>query len=96
MKLKSSITAKGQVTIPKEISRHLKMKAGDRVKFFLHPDGSVALLPKQFSELRLAAPEPEILRLLGEESERKSTHKITSKQIGRVVSATRARRPKSG
>jgi AbrB family looped-hinge helix DNA binding protein len=46
MKLESSITVKGQATIPKEIRRHLKLKTGDRVKFFLHPDGSVVLLPK--------------------------------------------------
>ena len=46
MKMESSITVKGQATIPKEIRRHLKLKPGDRVKFFLHPDGSVVLLPK--------------------------------------------------
>ena len=44
--MESSITVKGQATIPKEIRRHLKLKPGDRVKFFLHPDGSVVLLPK--------------------------------------------------
>ena len=46
MEMESSITVKGQATIPKEIRRHLKLKPGDRVKFFLHPDGSVVLLPK--------------------------------------------------
>jgi antitoxin PrlF len=42
----SAITAKGQTTIPKAIRDHLGLSAGDRVKFFLHPDGSVVLLPK--------------------------------------------------
>jgi AbrB family looped-hinge helix DNA binding protein len=42
----SAITAKGQATIPKAIRQHLGLKPGDRVRFFLHPDGSVALLPK--------------------------------------------------
>jgi antitoxin PrlF len=42
----SAITVKGQTTIPKAIREHLGLKPGDRVKFFLHPDGSVALLPK--------------------------------------------------
>ena len=37
---------KGQATIPKAIREHLRLKPGDRVKFFLHPDGSVVLLPK--------------------------------------------------
>jgi AbrB family looped-hinge helix DNA binding protein len=42
----STITVKGQATIPKAIREHLRLKPGDRVKFFVHPDGSVVLLPK--------------------------------------------------
>jgi antitoxin PrlF len=42
----SVITHIGQVTIPKAIRDHLRLRAGDRVKFFLHPDGRVVLLPK--------------------------------------------------
>ena len=45
--MESSITIKGQATIPKVIRDHLKLKPGDRVKFFVHPDGSVVLLPKR-------------------------------------------------
>ena len=41
-----AITAKGQATIPKAIREHLGLKPGDRIKFFLHPNGSVVLLPK--------------------------------------------------
>lgn len=44
--MESAITVKGQATIPKAIRKHLRLKPGDRVKFFLHPDGSVVLLPK--------------------------------------------------
>jgi antitoxin PrlF len=44
--MESAITVKGQATIPKAIREHLRLKAGDRVKFFIHPDGSVVLLPK--------------------------------------------------
>ena len=44
--MESAITVKGQAKIPKEIRQHLKLKPGDRIKFFLHPDGSVVLLPK--------------------------------------------------
>jgi AbrB family looped-hinge helix DNA binding protein len=44
--MESAITIKGQATIPKEIREHLGLKPGDRLKFFLHPDGTVVLLPK--------------------------------------------------
>lgn len=44
--MESAITSKGQATIPKAIRDHLGLHTGDRVKFFLHPDGSVVLLPK--------------------------------------------------
>jgi antitoxin PrlF len=44
--MESAITRKGQATIPKAIREHLRLKPGDRVKFFVHPDGSVVLLPK--------------------------------------------------
>ena len=44
--MKSVITTKGRVTIPKAIREYLGLKPGDRIKFFLHPKGSVVLLPK--------------------------------------------------
>jgi len=44
--MESAITAKGQATIPKPVRDRLKLKPGDRVKFFMHPDGTVVLLPK--------------------------------------------------
>jgi antitoxin PrlF len=44
--MEAAITSKGQVTIPKAIREYLHVKPGDRVKFFMHPDGSVVLLPK--------------------------------------------------
>jgi AbrB family looped-hinge helix DNA binding protein len=46
VRLESAITVKGQATIPKAIREHLGLKPGDQVKFFVHPDGSVVLLPK--------------------------------------------------
>lgn len=45
--------------------------------------------------LRLAAPEPEILRILGEESRRQGTDKITSSQIDRIIRSVRTRKKKS-
>ena len=44
--------------------------------------------------VRLATPEPEILRLLGAESERKGTDKLTSAQIDRIIKATREQKKK--
>jgi prevent-host-death family protein len=44
--------------------------------------------------VRLAAPEPDVLRVIGEESQRKGTDKLTSRQIDRVIKAARARKPK--
>ena len=44
--MESAITVKGQATIPKAIREHLRLQPGDRIKFFVHPDGSVVLLPK--------------------------------------------------
>ena len=44
--------------------------------------------------VRLAAPEPDVLRVIGEESQRKGTDKLTSRQIDRLIKAARARKPK--
>jgi len=44
--MESALSIKGQATIPKAVREHLRLKPGDRVKFFMHPDGSVAILPK--------------------------------------------------
>ena len=46
--------------------------------------------------VRLAAPEPEVLRAIGEESQRKGTDKLTSRQIDQVIRAARASKPKRG
>ena len=44
--MESSLSVKGQATIPKAIRDHLHLEPGDRIKFFVHPDGSVVILPK--------------------------------------------------
>ena len=44
--MESALSIKGQATIPKAVRDHLHLAPGDRVKFFLHPDGSVVILPK--------------------------------------------------
>jgi len=42
--------------------------------------------------VRLAAPEPEVLKAIGEESERRGTHALSSLQIDRVIKAARAKK----
>ena len=44
--------------------------------------------------VRLAAPEPEVLRAVGEESKRKGTDSLTSRQIDRIIQASRTQRSK--
>jgi prevent-host-death family protein len=42
--------------------------------------------------VRLAAPEPEVLQILGQESKRKGTDKMTPAQINRAVKEHRAQK----
>jgi prevent-host-death family protein len=46
--------------------------------------------------VRLAAPEPEVLRVIGEESRRNGTDKLTSRQINQIIKAARAAKSKRG
>jgi prevent-host-death family protein len=46
--------------------------------------------------VRLAAPEPEVLRVIGEESKRKGTDRLTSKQIDQEIKAARAKKRMRG
>ena len=44
--------------------------------------------------VRLAAPEPDILRVIGEESKESGTDTLTSRQIDQIIRKTRARKTK--
>ena len=44
--------------------------------------------------VKLAAPEPEVLRIIGEESERNGTNTLTSRQIDQIIKTTRAQKKK--
>src|SRR5437899_897508 len=46
--------------------------------------------------VRLAAPEPEVLKILGEESRRNGTDRLTSQQIDQVIKVARTQKPKRG
>jgi prevent-host-death family protein len=44
--------------------------------------------------VRLAAPEPEVLRLIGDESRRQGTNRLSSSQIDRAIAVVRKQKPK--
>jgi AbrB family looped-hinge helix DNA binding protein len=54
MSSESTLTSKGQTTIPKEIRDSLSMKAGDRMTFTLMPDATVVMRVKSKSIAALA------------------------------------------
>lgn len=42
--------------------------------------------------VKLAAPEPEVLKAIGDESRRNGTDKLTSRQIDKIIKDTRAQK----
>jgi antitoxin PrlF len=55
--MESTLSSKNQVTIPKLVREYLNLKPGDRFKYFLQPDGTVAILPKiAISRLKGSVP----------------------------------------
>src|ERR1700680_2307736 len=53
-----------------------------------------AVLLSSRDYVELAAPEPEVLRIIGEESVKKGTNTLTSRQIDQIIKATRAQKKK--
>jgi AbrB family looped-hinge helix DNA binding protein len=41
----STLTSKGQITIPREVRERLHLKTGSRVDFIVEPSGKVVLKP---------------------------------------------------
>ena len=58
----TTVTSKGQTTIPKRIRDRLNLKAGDRVEFVVEEDGKVVLVPAtvRITELKRILPRPKI------------------------------------
>lgn len=50
----TTITSKGQTTIPKEIRAHLHLQPGDRLEFIIDQDGRVVVLPATVDAAELA------------------------------------------
>ncbi|HEX4496876.1 MAG TPA: AbrB/MazE/SpoVT family DNA-binding domain-containing protein [Thermoanaerobaculia bacterium] len=49
----STMTSKGQITLPKEVREHFHLKAGDQVEFRIESGGTVGLRPVSGSILSL-------------------------------------------
>lgn len=45
--------------------------------------------------VKLAAPEPEVLKVIGDECRRNGTDKLTSRQIDKIIKDTRTQKSKS-
>ena len=41
----STVTSKGQITLPKQIREHLRVVAGDRIDFVVKDNGQVVVRP---------------------------------------------------
>ena len=64
----STITSKGQLTIPKNIRDHLHLQAGDKIEFIFDDEGGVRMIPLTVSltNLKGMVPKPEKIVTLEE------------------------------
>lgn len=64
----TTLTSKGQATIPKAIRDRLNLRTGDRLAFIVDDDGRVVLMPAtvHVSELRGIMPKPKKVATLDE------------------------------
>lgn len=72
----STVTSKGQVTIPKEIRTRLGLKPGDRLDFHLDDQGQL--------KVRFAS-EPTYLRLFGALHHRSGERPVTIEEMHRAI-----------
>ena len=52
--MQSTLTSKGQITLPKALRDELHLKAGDKINFERTEDGAYVLRPKNLSAASLA------------------------------------------
>ena len=60
----STITSKGQTTIPKSVRERLHLKTGDRLEFVARDDGTALMAPATMALEQLKASMPEVSKLL--------------------------------
>jgi prevent-host-death family protein len=94
------IAKNGSIVVPalrlrNSLGRLLRQVEEERRSLVIEKRGTPrAVLMSIRDYVRVAAPEPEVLRVIGEESRRKGTHKLSSQQIDRIIQAARARKTK--
>ena len=64
----STLSSKGQITLPKDLRDRLKLRSGDKVEFLLQENGRVELVPVTSSVTRLkgSVPKPRRKVTIGE------------------------------
>ncbi|MBN1780028.1 type II toxin-antitoxin system PrlF family antitoxin [bacterium] len=57
----STITSKGQLTIPKKVRQKLKLHSGDKIEFILEDSGHCQIVPVKspLSKLKGIVPKPD-------------------------------------
>ena len=75
----------------------LRRVEDERRSLVIEKRGTPKAVPLSIRDyVRLAPPEPEVLRIIGEESRKKGTDKLTSRQIDQAIKAARAEKSKRG
>lgn len=80
-----------------QFGRILRQVERERRSFVVEKRGSPKAIILSIADyIKLAAPEPEILRVVGEESKRKGTNRLTMRQVDSLIrQARRERRAKN-
>jgi len=81
--MEATLSSKGQATIPKAVRERLRIKPGDRFKFFFHPDGVIILPKVPTRRLRASVPrlaQPVSLQEIDEAIEAGATQRFRRKK----------------
>ena len=78
-----------------QFGRILKLVERERRSFVVEKRGSPkAIILSVADYIKLAAPEPEVLRIVGEESKRQGTSRLSMRQIDSIVREARREKRK--
>jgi AbrB family looped-hinge helix DNA binding protein len=71
--MEATLSSKNQITIPKEAREFLHARAGDKLKFFMQPDGRLVILPT-IPVSKLKGSLPKLKRPVSVEDMNKAIH----------------------